>query len=153
MIIYDQIKTRVLENPDLQMGRLVPDKLLVRVVPEQKEVKETFHYKVVKEYANGGREVQKVIDNPYVPNVKEHAEYKDIMVFVPYTAEEILQNKKTELRQWRQQCFEIIDRATWFASLTEQEKLQVINFRKQLLDITITLTKPVVPNCVQVSKL
>ena len=78
MKIYNESKTEILENVDLEKGYLKKDKLVLRVVPAQEEVQEQFHYDY-KEYVNEkgdvyGRDRIKVIDVPYQPAVEEHEE-------------------------------------------------------------------------------
>ena len=152
MKIYNQDKTEIIENPDLEKGYLKDDTRVVRIVPESIEVPEQFHYEYT-DYKNEkgevyGRDRKKVIDQPYQPYVPEHEETEDIKVYIPYTEQELLDRKKQELRNWREKYFNIIDRATWFDSLTELEKAEVHEFRNALLDITITLEYPEIPECV-----
>ena len=102
MKIYNESKTEMLENVDLEKGYLKKDKLVLRVVPAQEEVQEQFHYEY-KDYTNDkgevyGRDRIKVIDVPYQPAVEEHEETEDIQVYVPYTEEELKVNKIAELK-------------------------------------------------------
>ncbi len=152
MKIYNQTKTELLESVDLEKGYLKEDKLVLRIVPAQEEVQEQFHYEY-KDYTNDkgevyGRDRIKIIDVPYQPAVEEHEETEDINVYIPYTEQELLDRKKQELRNWREKYFNIIDRATWFDSLTEEERAEVHEFRNALLDITISLEYPEIPECV-----
>lgn len=59
--------------------------------------------------------------------------------------------EKEELREWRAPYLAVLDRATWFYSLTDEQKAQAVEFRQKLLDITITLEKPKVPDFIQIS--
>ena len=152
MKIYNQEKTEIIENPDLEKGYLKDDTRVVRIVPESIEVPEQFHYEYT-DYKNEkgevyGRDRKKVIDQPYQPHIPMHEETEDIKVYIPYTEQELLERKKQELRNWREKYFNIIDRATWFDSLTDEEKAEVHTFRKALLDITIALEYPEIPECV-----
>ena len=147
MKIYNESKTEILEDVDLEKGYLKEDKLVLRIVPEQQEVKEEFHYDY-KEYPNGGKDRIKVVDVPYSPYIPEYEEIENIQVYIPYTQEELLERKKTKLREWREEYFKIIDRATWYDTLSNEEKELVKKFRLELLDITKTLTYPDVPLCV-----
>lgn len=152
MKIYNETKTEILENVDLEKGYLKEDKLVLRVVPAQEEVQEQFHYEY-KDYTNEkgevyGRDRFRVVDVPYQPAIEEHEETEDIKVYVPYTEEELLERHKQKLRNWREKYFTIIDRAVWFDSLSGEEKVEVHNFRNELLDITETLKYPTVPECV-----
>ena len=152
MKIYNELKTEILDNPDLENGYLKDDTIVVRVVPEQAEVQEQFHYDY-KNYKNKdgkvyGRDRIKVIDVAYKPYTPEHEEIEDIKVYIPYNEEELLERKKQILRSWRKKYFVIIDRATWFDTLTVEEKAEVHQFRNALLDITISLEYPEIPECV-----
>lgn len=152
MKIYNESKTEILENVDLEKGYLKEDKLVIRVVPAQEEVQEQFHYEY-KDYTNDkgevyGRDRIKVVDVPYQPAVEEHEETEDIQVYVPYTEEELLKRQKQELRNYRQKFFDVIDCAVWYDCLTDKEKQEVKEFRYALLDITETLEKPTIPACV-----
>lgn len=94
--VYNQSKTEILTNYDLTKGRLVSD-YLEEVIPEVQEVKEKFHYEVIKEYPNGGKDVKKVIDVKGVEYKPARTEQKPITVYVPYTEDELRQiqiNKK-----------------------------------------------------------
>lgn len=148
MKIYNQEKTQIIDNPDLTKGYLKQDQL-VHHIEAQEEVEEKFHYRTIAEYANGGKDVEKVIDVVGKPAIEEHDEYEDIQVYVLYTQEELLEIEKEKLRAWREDYFKIIDRAAWYDSLTDDEKMEVKQFRKDLLDITETLIKPTVPDCVE----
>ena len=152
MKIYNQDKTEIIENPDLEKGYLKDDTRFVRIVPEQKAVPEQFHYEY-KDYVNEkgevyGRDRKKIVDVPAQPYVPEHEETEDIQVYVPYTEEELLERQKQELRNYRQKFFDVIDCAVWYDCLTDKEKQEVKEFRYALLDITETLEKPTIPACV-----
>lgn len=87
MEIYNQNMERI-ENPDLTLGYLKPS-----THTEHHEavegVEEVWHYETVKEYPNGGKDVQKVIDVPGVEAKSAWDEDIPIMVYVPYTQEEL----------------------------------------------------------------
>lgn len=88
MKIYNQEKTEILENPNLEKGYLIPDQIVIKTIPAQEEVQEQFHYEY-KHYPNGGADRIKVIDVPYQPAVEEHDEFEDIQVYVPYSQKEL----------------------------------------------------------------
>ena len=54
------------------------------------------NYEVVKEYENGGKDVEKVVDVKGVPGRDAYEETEDIYVFIPYTDEE-LKKKEDEI--------------------------------------------------------
>jgi hypothetical protein len=88
MKIYNEMKTEILENPDLKKGYLKDDKLVVNIIPPQEEVTEEWHYEY-KEYENGGKDRIKVIDVAYKPAQPEQYEYEDILIYIAYTEEQI----------------------------------------------------------------
>ena len=93
MKIYNEEKTQILDNPDLTNGYLKQDKIVIKTIPATEEVKEQFHYVTIKEYENGGKDVEKVIDVEYQPSKPETYEYEDIQVYIPYTEEELTQKE------------------------------------------------------------
>ena len=64
---------------DLSKGKLEND-TLIEHIPEQQEIKEQWHYETIKEYPNGGKDVEKVIDVVGQPYIAEHDEVEDILV-------------------------------------------------------------------------
>ena len=87
---------------DLSKGKLVSD-TLIEHIPEQQEIQEQWHYETVKEYPNGGKDVEKVIDVVGQPYIAEHDEVEDILVYKPYSEQEIKvinnNNRIIELKQ------------------------------------------------------
>ena len=87
---------------DLSKGKLVND-TLIEHIPEQQEIQEQWHYETIKEYPNGGKDVEKVIDIVGQPYIAEHDEVEDILVYKPYTEQEIKvienNNRISELKQ------------------------------------------------------
>lgn len=99
MRVFNKDKTVELTEYDLERGYLVDDKLLVahheRVLPQNAE----WHYEVVKEYPNGGKVVEKVIDKPAVLPRDAYDEYEDIQVYIPYTEAELAEIEMFDLKQ------------------------------------------------------
>ena len=87
---------------DLSKGKLVSD-TLIEHIPEQQEIQEQWHYETIKEYPNGGKDVEKVIDVVGQPYIAEHDEVEDILVYKPYSKQEIKaiknNNRIAELKQ------------------------------------------------------
>ena len=87
---------------DLSKGKLEND-TLIEHIPEQQEIQEQWHYRTIKEYPNGGKDVEKVIDVVGQPYIAEHDEVEDILVYKPYTEQEIKvienNNRISELKQ------------------------------------------------------
>ncbi len=83
-------------SPDLSLGRLEADRLLTAHHPAVEPVEETWHYEVVAEYPNGGRDVKKVVDIPGVEGKDAWDEYEDIQRYIPYTQEELEEIQKAQ---------------------------------------------------------
>ena len=92
MRIFNQEKTEELENPDLSLGYLKQEKLLVAHHGPQEEILRQSHYEVVAVYPNGGKDLQEVVDAEYRPAKEAWDEYEDIFVYIPYTQEQIDEN-------------------------------------------------------------
>lgn len=88
MKIYDITKTTILDDPNLELGYLKKDKIITNIIPEENEIIEKFHYEY-KEYENGGMDRVKVIDSPYVPKKEKTYEYENVLVYVPYSEDEL----------------------------------------------------------------
>ena len=96
MKIYNEAKTEIIENPDLKLGRLKDDRIVIDIIPAQEEIKEEYHYEYVI-YENGGRDRIKIIDTPYQPFKSEEKIYEDIRVYIPFTEKELNQLRIAEL--------------------------------------------------------
>ena len=62
-------------------------------------VPEQYHLEVIKEYANGGKDVKKVIDVAGVPAKEAWDEVVHDKVWIEYTAKEIKQMRIEELKK------------------------------------------------------
>lgn len=85
--IYNE-NMELIENPDLSLGYLKPSTRTDHH-PAVEGVQERWHYEVVKEYPNGGKEVQKVIDVPGVQTQEAWDEEIPIYIYILYTQEEL----------------------------------------------------------------
>ena len=143
MKIYNETKTELLPNPDLEKGRLIQDKIVTKTIPAQEEVKEQSHYEY-KEYPNGGKDRIKVVDVEYRPAKPETYEYEDIQIYKPYTEEEYIHNLRAKRER---ECFPIVNRGQlWYDTLTEQQKAELKEWYIAWLDVTDTLQVPVKPS-------
>ena len=88
MRIFDETKTVELTEYDLTKGYLKPD-VIETEMPEQLAIEEQFHYEVVKEYENGGKDIQKVIDVEGKPYVPAYTDIEEIHIYIPYTEKEL----------------------------------------------------------------
>ncbi len=109
MKIYNKDKTKILEKADLSLGRLVEDKI-IRIKPEILACEEKGHYETIAEYPNGGKDVRWVVDIEGREYSPEQTEVENILVYIPFTHEEQLENKKTELRNKRKPLLDAYDR-------------------------------------------
>ena len=98
MKVYNQDKTEILTECDLEKGYLQADKLFIKHHKAVKAVKEQGHYETVKEYPNGGKEVEWVVDVPGVEAKEEYDEYEDIQVYIPYSEKELASFEIAELK-------------------------------------------------------
>ena len=88
MKVYNHDKTEILTDYDLDKGYLKSD-ILETEIAEQQAVEEKWHYEVIKEYPNGGKDIKKVIDVEGKPYIAAHTEIEEIQIYVPYTEEEL----------------------------------------------------------------
>lgn len=146
MKVYNQDKTQILEEYDLDKGYLKED-ILTTHYDEVQAVEEQFHYETIAEYPNGGKEVEKVIDVESVEYKPARDEKENIYVYLTYTEEELLENKKNSLRLRREQeCFSIINRgALWYARLSEEQVQELEQWYNDWLNVTETLEVPEKP--------
>ena len=143
MKIYNETKTEILENVDLEKGRLIQDKIVTKTIPAQQEVQEQYHYEY-KEYPNGGKDRIKVVDVAYRPAKPEAYEYEDIQIYKPYTNEEYINNLRSKRET---ECFPIINRGQlWYDTLSEQQKAELKEWYIAWLNVTDTLIIPNKPN-------
>lgn len=88
MRIFD-INNIELTNPDLSRGYLKEDHIFVKHHEAVEPVEEQWHYEVIAEYPNGGKDIRKVIDVVGVKAQEAWDEYEDIYRYVEYTEDEL----------------------------------------------------------------
>jgi len=86
MEIYDK-QGNLLTEYDLNLGRLESSTRIVHH-PAVEGTEEQWHWEVIAEYPNGGKDIEKVIDVPGVMTQDAWDEEIPINIFVPYTEEE-----------------------------------------------------------------
>ncbi len=118
MTIYNQEKTEIIENPDLEKGYLATDYIPTKVPAEYKHHEavegreEEGHYEILARFPNGGVSRQWVVD---VPAIEAHEAWDEliqaegetdeqIQVYIPYTDEELLEIK---LRPYKDEIYEL----------------------------------------------
>lgn len=88
MRIFD-INNIELTNPDPSRGYLKEDRIFVKHHEAVEPVEEQWHYEVIAEYPNGGKDIRKVIDVVGVKAQEAWDEYEDIYRYVEYTEDEL----------------------------------------------------------------
>ena len=168
MKIYNESKTKILETYDVEKGYLKADKIFKEhheAVPEVPAITVQAkaaaitanggkvenigdkYYEVVAEFSNGGKTVKEIIETPAIPAKEAYDEYEDIQVYVPYTAEELAEIKRADIRRRRVlECFSVINRGKlWYDRLTVAEEIELTDWYNAWLDAPETLTVPVRP--------
>lgn len=169
MRIFNADKTQELTAPDLTAGYLKEDKLLIahhdavegKTEEENaaslqaqgisvEQVNGTW-YRVVAEYPNGGKDLKRI----YATEAKEaYDETEKIYVYIPYTAEELVEQQREALRARRAaECFPIVNRgALWYDKLTPEQRSELSVWYEKWLDAPQTLYAPVAPSWISVGK-
>lgn len=88
MRIFD-INNIELTNPDLSRGYLKEDRIFAKHHEAVEPVEEQWHYEVIAEYPNGGKDIKKVIDVARVEAKAAWDEYEDIQRYIEYTEDEL----------------------------------------------------------------
>ena len=151
MEIYNQDKSKILENYDLSLGKLVEDTLIIHHNAIE-GVEEQGHYETLREYPNGGKDVKWVVDVKGVEPKEAYDEIKNILVYVPYTNDELKEIKINQLREQRKPLLEAFDKYRSAVSYgivneTSEEHQAILTWYNNLLDLdTQTLnTKEAIP--------
>ena len=119
MRILDQNNIEI-ENPDFTKGYLEKDSLFVRHHEAVEAAEEVGHWVTLREYPNGGKDVDWVVDTPAVEAKDAWDEYEDIQRFIPFTAKELATRRIAELKQSLQETdYNILKIVEGAATLTE----------------------------------
>ena len=78
-----------LESPDLSLGYLTEEEILISHHEAVEAAAEQWHYETIAEYPNGGKDVKKIVDVPGAEAQDAWDEYETIQRYVPYTEEEL----------------------------------------------------------------
>ncbi len=76
-------------NPDLTLGYLADDRILVCRHDAVVGSPEQGHYETVRVYDNGGKDVKWVVDVPAVQPSEAYDEYEDVQRYIAYTPSEL----------------------------------------------------------------
>jgi len=106
MRIINQNGNEMLESDvNYEQGHLKNDRLFVCHHETVEAVAEEGHWETLREYPNGGKDVDWIVDVPAVEAKEAWDEYEDVLRFIPYTDEEIAEReaakKEEEERQAR----------------------------------------------------
>ena len=88
MRIINELNIEIYQ-PDLKLGKLVKDRLFVAHHDATEYVPEKWHYELLREYPNGGRDYRKVVDAPGVMAKDAWDEYEEVYRYVLYTDKEL----------------------------------------------------------------
>lgn len=99
MKVYNEDKTQILESYDLTKGQLIPS-TITKEIPAVKEIKEVGHYETIKEYSNGGKDVEYVIDIKGVKAEPAKTITEDIYIYTPYTDKDYYKQEYNALINW-----------------------------------------------------
>jgi hypothetical protein len=97
MRVFNKEKTREIFYYDENLGYVVQDKIVTRTIPYKAKVEGVGHYEY-KHYPNGGRERKWVWDIEPIEAVQEHDEYEEILVYIPYNAEQLQEKRVVEIK-------------------------------------------------------
>lgn len=147
MKVYNENKTQILDTYDLSLGKLVND-IIKHIEPEVQAVEEKGHYETMAEYPNGGKELEWVVDVEAIEYKPARTYEEQILVYIPYTSEELESINFDKLRMLREaECFPIINRGVlWYNELTADQLDELDVWYKGWLDVTATKVIPEKPS-------
>lgn len=96
MRYFNEDKTKELKEDDIDFakGKVIQDTLIIHhdEQPEIIEVPEEGHFETIREYSNGGKDVEWIVDKPGIkgsPKIEAYDEKETIYVYKPYSEEYI----------------------------------------------------------------
>lgn len=141
MRIFDE-NGILIESPDMEKGYLKNDSLFIMHHEAIDAVEEQGHWVTIKEYPNGGKDVDWVVDVPAVEAKEAWDEYEDILRFVAYTTKELatfrIEELKTKLRDTDYTVIKIMEGAATldeYADVIEERAA----WRKEINELEIEL--------------
>jgi len=134
MKIYNKEKTQLLKEEEINcnLGHLEESTIHIHIDAVE-GVEEQGHYKVIAEYPNGGKDVEWVVDVPGVEAVEEQDYDEDILIYVPYTEEELaVKNAEKRINELKGLLSSTDYKAIKFAEgeLTEEEYAETRTLRR-----------------------
>lgn len=125
MKIYNENKTKEfsLEECNLELGYLITRN---EIVYHQKiePIEEQGHYETIKEYENGGKDVEWIVDVPGIEGQEAWEEEIPYQIYIPYTEEYIREKQiNEEIKMYKQLLFDSDYKAIKYAEgyYTEEE--------------------------------
>ena len=91
------IDGKELKSPDLSLGYLTEEKILIAHHEAVEAVEEQWHYETTAVYPNGGKDIAKVIDVPGVEAREAWDEFETVQRYIPYTDEELEERNRPTL--------------------------------------------------------
>lgn len=130
MKVYNENKTKELKEYDLEKGYLKDDTITIHHEAIE-EIKEEGHFETVREYPNGGKDVEWIVDKKGVEGKDAYDEEINIQIYIPYTKEELEQQRLFELKDKLSATdYEAIKYAEgWF---TDEEYEPIKQYRESL---------------------
>lgn len=104
ILVYNQDKTEILTEYDLEKGYLIDD-VLIEHIPAKEYIPEKSHLELVKEYPNGGKDYEIVVDEEGQTACEARDIATDIKVYIPYP-ESYFKNKISEEEKNRRMTIE-----------------------------------------------
>lgn len=137
MKIYDKNGIE-LTSPDMAKGYLIKDSLFIMHHKAVEAVAEQGHWETIKEYPNGGKDVEWVVDVPAVEAKEAYDEHENILRYVEYTAKEIatrrIEELKAKLQDTDYMILKVVEGATTLAEIAETIKNRAA-WRKEINEL------------------
>lgn len=125
MRVFNQDKTQELTIYDLTKGKLVDDTITTTIQAVQGQ-EEVGHYETVAEYPNGGKDIEWIVDQPYIEAQPQREEVEQIQVYIPFTAE--------EQARYNQQRYENLVESKIRERYTLSQELAILRQREEKAD-------------------
>ena len=131
MRILDELDNELNANElDFSKGYLKEEKIFIKHHDAVSAVEEQGHYEIIKEYPNGGKDAEWVIDVPKVEAKEAYDEYEYIQRFVKFTQKELNSFKIEKLKQkWNQTDYCVLKIAE--GSATYDDYSEIIAKRRE----------------------
>lgn len=90
-----------IESADLSAGFLTEERILIAHHPATPGTPAIGHYEIIREYPNGGQDVDFVVDSPGIDGQEAWDEYETILRYTEYTPEQLEAIKSTPTQDQR----------------------------------------------------